>query len=68
MTSDLDRQAVDAAQSETKILDYLFFRYGTRLIVSTKMLEELETCKSPTTDTLETFLVNAVVVAEFVAR
>ena len=31
------------------------------------MLEELETGKRPTTDTLETFLVNAVVVAEFVA-
>ena len=32
------------------------------------MLEELETGKQPTTDTLETFLVNAVVMAEFVAR
>ena len=61
MTNDLDRQAVDAAQSESKILDWI--KYRTRLIMSTKLLEELETCKAPSSDTLESFLVNA----EFVA-
>ena len=32
------------------------------------MLEELETCKAPSSDTLESFLVNAVVISEFVVR
>ena len=68
VTSDLDRQAIDNAQSESKIFEYLYFRYGTRLIMSTKMLAELETCKTPSSDTLEAFLINAVVISEFVAR
>ena len=67
VTNDLYQQAIDNAQSESKIFEYLFFKYGTRLIVSTKMLEELETCKAPSSDTLESFLVNAVVISEFVA-
>ena len=32
------------------------------------MLEELETCKALSSDSLEPFLVNAVVISEFVAR
>ena len=32
------------------------------------MLEELETCKAPSSDALETFLVNALVISEFVGR
>ena len=68
VTSELDRQAVDSAQSESKIMDYLFFKYGTRLVVSSKMLEELESCKPPTSESLETFLVNVVVTCEFVMR
>ena len=47
VTNELDRQAVDAAQSESKIMDFLLFKYGTRLVVSSKMLEELESCKPP---------------------
>ena len=68
VTSELDRQAVDSAQSESKIMDYLFFKYGTRLVVSSKMLEELESCKPPSSDTLEAFLVNVVVTCEFLSR
>ena len=49
-------------------MDYLFFKYGTRLVVSSKMLEELESCKPPTSDSLEGFLVNVVVTCEFVMR
>ena len=49
-------------------MDFLYFKYGTRLVVSSKMLEELETCKAPSSDSLESFLVNAVVISEFVAR
>ena len=32
VTNKLDRQAVDAAQSEAKIMDFWFFKYGTRLV------------------------------------
>ena len=49
-------------------MDYLFFKYGTRLVVSSKMLEELESCKPPSSDTLEAFLVNVVVTCEFLSR
>ena len=67
MTNNLDCQAVDAAQSESKIMDFLYFKYGTLLVVSSKMLEELEMCKAPSSDMLELFLVKAVVISEFVA-
>ena len=66
VTNDIDRQAVDAASSESAELYYLYFKYGTRLVVSTKMLSELESCKPPASDTLEAFLVNIVAVANFV--
>ena len=56
VTSELDRQAVDSAESESQIMNYLFFKYGTRLVVSSKMLEELESCKAPTSESLEAFL------------
>ena len=68
VTNELDRQAVDAAPSESKIMDFLFSKYGTRLVVSSKMLEELESCKPPSSDALEAFLVNVVVTCEFLSR
>ena len=68
MTSEVDRNAVDAAQTESQVMNYLYFRYGTRLVVSGKMLDELENCKPPTSETLETFLVNLVVTCDFVLR
>ena len=49
-------------------MNYLFFKYGTRLVVSGKMLDELEMCKPPTSESLEAFLVNVVVTCEFVMR
>ena len=61
VTSEVDRNAVDAAQTEAQVMNYLYFRYGTRLVVSGKMLDELETCRAPTSENLETFLVNMVV-------
>ena len=68
MTSEVDRNAVDAAQTESQVMNYLYFRYGTRLVVSGKMLDELENCKPPTSESLETFLVNMVVTCDFVLR
>ena len=66
VTSEVDRNAVDAAQTESQVMNYLYFRYGTRLVVSGKMLDELENCK--TSESLETFLVNMVVTCDFVLR
>ena len=68
VSSEIDRNAVDSAQSEQQIMNYLYFKYGTRLVVSGKMLDELETCKAPSSETLETFLVNTVVTCDFVMR
>ena len=68
VTNELDRQAVDAAPSESKIMDFLFSKYGTRLVVSSKMLEELESCKPPSSNVLESFLVNVVVTCECLSR
>ena len=49
-------------------MNYLYFKYGTRLVVSGKMLDELESCKPPCSETLEAFLVNTVVTCDFVMR
>ena len=49
-------------------MDFLFFMYGTRLVVSSKMLEELESSKPPSSDALESFLVNVVVTCELLSR
>ena len=68
VTNDLDKQAIDNAQSEDKIFEYLYLKYGTQLVVSTKMLDELESCKAPSSETLEGFLINLVVVCEFLER
>ena len=38
------------------------------LVVSTKMLDELESCKAPSSKSLEGFLINLVVVCEFLER
>ena len=47
VTSEIDRNAVDEAQTEAQVMNYLYFKYGTRLVVSGKMLDELESCKAP---------------------
>ena len=68
VTSDLDKQLIDNAQTEEKIFEFLYLKYGTRLVVSEKMLNELESCKAPTTESLEGFLINLIVVCEFLER
>ena len=68
VTSELDKQLIENAQTEEKIFDLLYLRYGTRLAVSEKMLNELEGCKRPTTQSLESFLINLIVVCEFLEK
>ena len=68
VTSDLDKQLIDNAQTEEKIFEFLYLKYGTRLVVSEKMLNELESCKDPRTQSLEGFLINLIVVCEFLER
>ena len=39
VTSELDKQLIENAQTEEKIFDLLYLRYGTRLAVSKKMFD-----------------------------
>ena len=55
VTSESDKQLLENAQSEEKIFDLLYLRYGTRLQVSEKMLGELENCKPPNAQVLKVF-------------
>ena len=57
VTSETDKQLIENAQSEEKIFDLLYLRYGTRLQVSEKMLSELANCKPPNAQSIESFLI-----------
>ena len=68
VTVEGNRQAIENLESESSILDYLYFKYGTRIVVSTKMLSNLEICKSSILDGLEAFLVELIVNVDCVLK
>ena len=65
LSSDSDRQAVKTMDNESDIFEYLYLHYGTCLIVSTKMLQNLESCHSPSPHDLESSLVKIIVTIDF---
>merc|ERR1712215_6569 len=68
VSSETDKQLNENAQSEEKIFDLLYLRYGTRLQVSEKMLSELENCKPPNAQSIESFLISLIIVCEFLEK